>query len=395
MIWLVVDVSGSMEGKKIADAKAALSNLLSGLSVYDKFGIATFTHEMPARTWGPAMATPGSIASAQEFVRGLFAGGGTDLNAACEKGVQMVGNDAQHLVPILVLLTDGEATDGETSTKAIRSNVRIANREIQATIIALAFGENADYDLLLGLTLDNQGQVMRIYEGYGSSVEQMQTFLQNSISEILLSDVTVSFSGTPLLQQTRSRFPLLARGSEIVVRGVIADLGGSDSLTVSTNARCKAGSCNYAVTRKLTASNPPLSPQVGRRSFSLGRIAEMMDDHAAELSSGYNNIAAATKDAALALALQTGVLWPGLTSLVITESSSCRQNIISSSENESEPELESEVCVNCFGGASCGSDESNLPNPSISCQDCVGSAPHATAYFAIVAILLRVMVEVF
>jgi len=348
------------------------------------------------------MATLGSIAAAREFVTGLAANGGTNLNDACVKGVQMVGEDAQtSQVPILVLLTDGDASVGETRNSAIRRNVLNANREIQAKIIALAFGAGADYNLLLGLTLDNQGQVMRIYEGYGSSVEQMQTFLQNSIGKVLLSDVSVSFSGTSILQKTRSQFPLLAQGSEIVVRGLIADLGGSDSLTVSTNAsltvstnaKCTVGSCNYGVTRKLAAANSLLSPQVGRRSLSLDRIAEMMDDYAAELS---DSIAAATKEAAVALALQTGVLWPGLTSLVITESSSCRTNISSNdSELEPEPGLEPEVCINCYGGASCAAGGSP-PSPSMSYESYTSGVRNACAYFAIVAMtLLPMMIHAF
>merc|ERR1719510_1443650 len=92
---------------------------------------------------------------------------------------------------MIVFLTDGEATSGVQSSSAILSNVRSANEELQVPIHSLAFGDNADFDLLKDISNENHGFAQRIYES-GNSFEQIEDFF-NGISDPKLKDVKFQY----------------------------------------------------------------------------------------------------------------------------------------------------------------------------------------------------------
>jgi len=322
VIVLVLDVSGSMSGQKLADAKTAIAAIMNTFGLGDVFKVATFSSSMPMDSWGPLPATADNKASAQNFIQGIEAGGGTNLHDACVEGIKLVGSMVTSWqVPILVLLTDGRASSGVTSTSAIRAATKVANSEIGASVYALAFGAGADYGLLLGITLDNQGSTRMIYEGYGDAAWQITNFFKDEIGSVLLGKVSMQFSGVTINEQTASEFPLLAAGSEIVVRGRAEGLGSL--LTATTTGWGSGGPQSFATSRLLAPADASLAPGAGARGLAHVRIGELMDAVAAETAAGAAALASELKTAALARALGAGIVWPGLTSLVVVEGASC------------------------------------------------------------------------
>merc|ERR1719510_115546 len=109
---------------------------------------------------------------------------------------------------MIVFLTDGEATSGVQSSSAILSNVRSANEELQVPIHSLAFGDNADFDLLKDISNQNHGFAQRIYES-GNSFEQIEAFF-NGISDPKLKNVKFEylFNGKriPAARLTKTQF---------------------------------------------------------------------------------------------------------------------------------------------------------------------------------------------
>lgn len=69
---------------------------------------------------------------------------------------------------------------GETSSFAIKENVRKANAELQIPIYGLAFGDGADFNLVKDISNESKGFAQRIYES-GNSFEQLEDFY-NKIS---------------------------------------------------------------------------------------------------------------------------------------------------------------------------------------------------------------------
>merc|ERR1712038_1391374 len=157
-VIFVLDVSGSMDGEKISQLKDAMFTILDDMTEKDYFNIITFSSG--TEHWSPAaseyseevhaiQATKENRDDAIEFVRGLDASGGTNINDALLEGLRSASLVTRNedlprdLQSSIVFLSDGEATEGETGSSTIRDNVKTANRDT-VPVYSLGFGRNAD-----------------------------------------------------------------------------------------------------------------------------------------------------------------------------------------------------------------------------------------------------------
>ena len=83
-VTFVVDVSGSMSGRKIEQARAAGMQLLSTLRPQDRFRLIDFSNDVRDFRDGFSYATTANIAAARRYLAGLSAGGGTNIAAALD-----------------------------------------------------------------------------------------------------------------------------------------------------------------------------------------------------------------------------------------------------------------------------------------------------------------------
>ena len=81
---LVIDTSGSMEGKSIVQARAALDLALQRLTPRDRFNVIQFNSVTSALFEHAVEATPSDVALAREWVAGLRATGGTEMLPALQ-----------------------------------------------------------------------------------------------------------------------------------------------------------------------------------------------------------------------------------------------------------------------------------------------------------------------
>ncbi|MDX1453520.1 MAG: marine proteobacterial sortase target protein, partial [Oleiphilaceae bacterium] len=101
----VLDVSGSMQGESIRQAKSALISGLQGLQEHDRFNLIWFS-DRSAKLFAEAMpATRRNVMRAISHVGNLQAGGGTRMDAALSLAMQRHRSD-EHLKQI-VFITDG------------------------------------------------------------------------------------------------------------------------------------------------------------------------------------------------------------------------------------------------------------------------------------------------
>jgi Ca-activated chloride channel family protein len=110
-LTLVVDVSGSMSGTKLEQAKAALQQALGTLGSNDRFRVIAFSAVVRSFRDEPVAATRANLAHAREFVDGLAAQGGTNLAGALEAALDVPG-DAERLAQV-ILVSDGMPSVGE------------------------------------------------------------------------------------------------------------------------------------------------------------------------------------------------------------------------------------------------------------------------------------------
>lgn len=353
-IVFVIDVSGSMQGQRLEDAKKAFNRMIQFMNADEFLSVQTFSNVGTEALWGPALATSKAKNEAQRFVSKLVTIGFTHLSGAFEDAlVTAKSKDPASFVPIIVLMTDGEPTSGETNRKAIARNVWNANRDGTVKIFGIAFGRSADLSLLLSVALQTGGRAIRVYEGYGDSDSQMQDFFASELGEVLLSDIHLSFLGidgpAPLLTETQSSFAVLSRGSELVVRGVIdLDSMGSTVRALAT-ANSREGQISWAFEAEIDSLHQKGDTEDEfvrshcHQSFAHARIAELMTYNEAanvldrdlldyvpslaDLCGPSENIHKCLHDAALELAIRYQVMWPGLTAMVTIENDICRDSM--------------------------------------------------------------------
>ena len=218
---LVIDVSGSMQGTKISQARDSLVALLGQLHNDDYVAIVTF--QSTVGQWRSMLVRVGdSRNEATSFATRLAAGGGTNLDGGLQAGIRFLKETVlESYAQLLVLLTDGQPTSG------ITNNGLIIERAIEATlgtgisVNCISFGFDADFEFLQDLALTNFGIAKRIAVDANAG-EELTGFLRE-IASPALAQVEVVFPVGSVEEVTTVEFPFLFSGSEIVVAGKFAD----------------------------------------------------------------------------------------------------------------------------------------------------------------------------
>ncbi|XP_048873503.1 inter-alpha-trypsin inhibitor heavy chain H6 isoform X2 [Brienomyrus brachyistius] len=220
-VIFAIDVSGSMIGTKIKQTKQAMATILGDLREDDFFNIITFSDRIHIwKNGGTVKAILSNVRDAQEFVKKITAEGWTDINSALLSAGQLVKSTTQNStrrIPLVIFLTDGEATTGVTSSEIILRNARKALGS--ASLFGLAFGDDADFALLRRLALENRGVARMVYEDSDAAL-QLKGFY-DEVASPLLSDIQLSYLDDQAFDVTRSLFPNYFQGSELVVTGRI------------------------------------------------------------------------------------------------------------------------------------------------------------------------------
>jgi len=118
---LVIDTSGSMGGASIEQARAALHLALDRLGPDDTFNVIAFQSQARALFPASRPADATSLRSAHDFVSGLQAGGGTEMNAALELALRDGGDDGR--LRQVVFVTDGSIGNESQLFAAIQSRL--------------------------------------------------------------------------------------------------------------------------------------------------------------------------------------------------------------------------------------------------------------------------------
>ncbi|HEU0051900.1 MAG TPA: VIT and VWA domain-containing protein, partial [Longimicrobium sp.] len=122
-VVFVVDVSGSMNDEgKIEKARRALEYGVRGLRPADRFNVIAFSGETRLMETGLIAADRAGRDRGVRFVQGLRAVGGTNINDALVEALRQF--PARSTRPkLLVFMTDGLPTVGETNVERILQNV--------------------------------------------------------------------------------------------------------------------------------------------------------------------------------------------------------------------------------------------------------------------------------
>ncbi|KAK9406272.1 inter-alpha-trypsin inhibitor heavy chain H3-like [Crotalus adamanteus] len=225
-VAFVIDVSGSMSGQKIRQAKEALTKIVEDLKEEDHFSIILF--ESSISTWKDNLiqATPENMNQSKEFISHIRASGGTNFNDGLLTGIEMLNNAHENKsVPersasLVIMLSDGEANIGVSNPRDIQENAKNAAKG-KYPIYSLGFGYDVDYAFLERLSIENNGVARRIFTDSDAAL-QLQDFY-DEIANPLLTEVELGYKENAISDLTQNSFKHYYDGSEIVVAGRITD----------------------------------------------------------------------------------------------------------------------------------------------------------------------------
>jgi len=214
-IIFVMDVSGSMEGEKIEQAREALRFCVNALGKEDRFEIISFSSGLESFQGKLNNATPDAIQNAQYFIDKLNSNGGTNINEALQKALAMKEKSDARPTSI-IFLTDGLPTEGEQDIGKIIANVRSQNKS-SIRIFSFGVGYDVNTFLLDQLALESHGVAQ--YVKPGENIENSVSQLFKKISAPVLTNIRLIADNSGIYDIYPQQLPDVFRGQHVIVFG--------------------------------------------------------------------------------------------------------------------------------------------------------------------------------
>ncbi|XP_062066931.1 inter-alpha-trypsin inhibitor heavy chain H5 [Lepus europaeus] len=225
-VVFVLDSSASMVGAKLRQTKDALFTILHDLRPQDRFNIIGFSNRIKVWKDNLISVTPNSIRDGKIYIHHMSPTGGTDISGALQTAIRLLNNYVAHndiedrSVSLIVFLTDGKPTVGETHTLKILNNTKEAAQG-RVCIFTIGIGNDVDFKLLEKLSLENCGLTRRVHEEDNAGAQLIGFY--DEIRTPLLSDIRMDYPPGLVEQATKTLFPNYFNGSEIIIAGKLAD----------------------------------------------------------------------------------------------------------------------------------------------------------------------------
>jgi len=193
-LTFVVDVSGSMAGRKMEQAKAAGRALLETLRPEDRFRIIDFSTDVRSFRDGWTAASSSNLAEARQYLTSLRAEGSTNISGALAEA--LTRDRSSERLPLVVFVTDGEPTVGERNPDAIAAMA--ASRRGSSRLFPVGVSADVNAGLIEQLAVEGRGTAHFVRDS--ESVERAVSLLARRLSTPVLTNVRLRAEGIRLSQ---------------------------------------------------------------------------------------------------------------------------------------------------------------------------------------------------
>lgn len=271
-VTFVLDTSGSMAGKKLDQAKKALTYCVESLNEQDRFEIIRFSTEAEPLFGRLVEAARANRDRAEQFVRELKASGGTAIHDALKQALAVRSGDSARPCYV-IFLTDGLPTVGETDNDRIIAMVRSSLGAGNTTRV-FCFGIGTDVNTHL---LDRITETTRAAGAYvfpDEDIEVKVSAFFSKINEPVLTNVKLHFPDIVRVTMLHPpTMPDLFKGEQLVLAGRYSGHGtGNVTLEGIVNGNPK--SLQYEVRFPESAADMDFIP----RLWATRRIGYLLDE---------------------------------------------------------------------------------------------------------------------
>ena len=276
-VVFVVDRSGSMEGEKIEQARAALKYVLENLRDGDLFNIVAY--DTVVESFRPELQrySDQTRKEALGFVEGLYAGGGTNIDGALSTALSQLQDRNQP--NYVIFLTDGQPTVGETNEAKIVVSATKRNA-VHARIVSFGVGYDVNSRLLDRISRDNHGQTE--YVRPNEDIEVYVSRLYSKINSPVMTDVALKFDfdqlrteeGDPINRVFPKQVNDIFEGEQLVLVGRYRKTGLA-KVTITGKVGSKELAFDFPA--KLVESSHDESFAFVEKLWAMRRIGEIID----------------------------------------------------------------------------------------------------------------------
>jgi Ca-activated chloride channel family protein len=182
-VTVVMDRSGSMNGEKLEQVRQAALQVLSGLDSGEAFNLITYNEAVDAFSSRPVIKNRESMQKARAWLEGMQSRGGTNIHDALLEALRL--QPTRDTLPIVLFLTDGLPTIGQTSERAIRELVIKGNK---ARRRIFTFGVGVDVNTALLEKIASETRAFATFVLPGEDVEVKVSKVFNSLKGPVLAD---------------------------------------------------------------------------------------------------------------------------------------------------------------------------------------------------------------
>jgi Ca-activated chloride channel family protein len=176
-VFLVVDTSGSMEGEKLGAAQAALREFLGQIKGdQERVGLVEFSSTV--NNIEPLDELGDNRAQLEWSVDSLQALGNTALLDGVRTAyVRLQQENDPERINAIVVMTDGRENNSYITLSQLQREIESGNASgVPVVIFAIAFGDDADYDVLRTIAESSGGQVR---QGDLNTIRQLYRLLSS------------------------------------------------------------------------------------------------------------------------------------------------------------------------------------------------------------------------
>lgn len=269
-VVFVLDTSGSMAGKKLDQAKKALQFCVENLNDNDRFEIVRFSTEVEPLFDKLVAANSQRRDQAEDFIKGLRPIGGTAIDDALKKAMALRPERGDRPF-VVIFLTDGRPTIGETGENNIIATVKRAN-EGRTRVFCFGIGTDVNTHLLDKITEET-----RAFSQYVLPEEDLEVKVSNffaKIKEPVLANPSIQFTGDIRVTKLYpAPLPDLFRGDQLVLVGRYSGRGDA-AVVLEGSADGRRQKFTYEVNFPRRAEDHEFIP----RLWATRRVGYLLDE---------------------------------------------------------------------------------------------------------------------
>jgi Ca-activated chloride channel family protein len=268
-VVFVIDKSGSMSGKKIAQARDAARFVLNTLNEGDTFNLIAYDDMV--NVFQPELQKYDDTTRTQAaaFIDNLRDGGSTNIDQALRAALEMIQDDTK---PAYVLfLTDGLPTAGEQNEIKIAANAKKAN-QAGARVVVFGVGYDVNSRLLDRISGDNGG--VSEYVKPEDNLEAAVSRFASRLTSPVLAGIEVAFDGIQANRAYPRQLTDLFEGGQLVWVGRYAK-SGQTTVKITGNIAGKSQTFTYPVA--LAGPGEGSAYQFVERLWAMRRVGDLID----------------------------------------------------------------------------------------------------------------------